>query len=176
MRTLPTTLALGGTAAAITAVLLRKHVLKQVSLALSVAKYSFMVFLIDMLPEKTRTEILSQEYTGEALEQRLKMRVFKGPRTVKALWRYSSINFYPQVAVGQPAPVTPVVALAGGREYTMLSELVSAFRTRLQDSHSHDPAVLSLGSRADLFVASPTSLWRQAHKDRPLVVNFGSCT
>jgi len=86
---------------------------RQLELALKVAKYSFMVFLVDRLPERTRRNILAPEYSGEMLEQRLTQRIFKGMPTIRALWRMSSINLFPRVAVGDPVPNTLVLSPTG---------------------------------------------------------------
>ena len=58
----------------------------RVVLLATVCKYTFMVFAVDcLLPAATRRKLLAQEYTGDNLEKRLKIRVFKGWSTVKAL-------------------------------------------------------------------------------------------
>ena len=113
---------------------------RQIVLAGTVLKYSFMVFLIDKLPEKTRRRILSNEYSGEDLERRLKITIFKGLSTIKALWRMSSVNLRPLVRVGdrvEGGANPPVISLANGEQLTL----------------------------GDL-----------ARGERPLVVNFGSCS
>lgn len=85
----------------------------------TVAKYSFMIWLIDRLPDVVRRSILAKEYEGEMLEKRLTQRIFKGASTVRALWRMSSINLRPRVRVGDAAPPTPV--LLDGREVCLTS-------------------------------------------------------
>jgi hypothetical protein len=89
------------------------------ALVANVAKYSFMIFLIDRLPNSVRRSILSKEYEGEMLEKRLTQRIFKGMSTVRALWRMSSVNLRPRVRVGDAAPPTPV--LLEGREVCLTS-------------------------------------------------------
>ena len=109
----------------------------KIVLTATVAKYSFMVYLIDKLPQSTRRKILSKEYSGEDLERRLTITIFKGFSTVKALWRMASINLQPQTRVGERIPATPVLSLETGQQL-MLGDL--------------------------------------ARSERPLVVNFGSCS
>lgn len=110
---------------------------EKLELIAKVTKYSFMVYVIDMLPAQTRRSILAQEYSGEMLEKRLTQRIFKGLSTVRALWRMTSINHRPRIAVGDAVPYTPVISLQDGKE-------------------------LALGALA--------------RGERPLVLNFGSCT
>ena len=110
----------------------------RLALACTVLQYSFMVWLVDVLPHSVRKSILEKEYEGEMLERRLTQRIFKGTSTVRALWRMSSINLRPRTCPGKPAPPTPVVLLDSDRPAVLLHEL--------------------------------------AHDDRPLVLNFGSCT
>ena len=75
----------------------------------TVAKYSFLVFLVDRLPYSVRRKVLMREYSGDLLEKRLTQCIFKGLPTVRALWRMSSINLRPRVRPGDPAPLTPVL-------------------------------------------------------------------
>ena len=108
---------------------------KQIILAAVVAKYSFMVFLVDRLPAQLRRAILANEYTGEALEKRLTQRIFKGVSTVRALYRMSSVNLRPRVNVGDVAPETPVLHLHDASQ-TTLNAL----------AHGARPLVLNFGS------------------------------
>jgi len=108
---------------------------RKLSLLAAVIRDTTMIFLIDHLPNNIRRKILSSEYSGAALEARLKQSLFKGTSTVRALWRMSSVNMNPQTHVGAPVPLIPV--LLDNKEI-MLSSLASG--------------------------------------DRPLLLNFGSCT
>ena len=108
---------------------------RELELAATVSKYSFMVFLVDRLPSRMRRELLAKEYSGEMLERRLTQTIFKGTSTIRALWRMTSINLHPRVAVGAAAPATPVHSLRDQREIN-LSELAQGAR----------PLVLNFGS------------------------------
>ena len=108
---------------------------RQIALIASVARYTFMVYIIDILPQQTRRRILAQEYEGEMLEQRLTQRIFKGWATVKALWRMSSINLRPSVNVDDRVPPMSVVGLASGKDMA-LDDLACA----------DQPLVLNFGS------------------------------
>lgn len=80
-----------------------------------VARATFFMFIIDHLPLRMRRRVLRREYSGEALEQRLQMKVFGGMAMVRALWHMTGVNEQPQVAVGMLAPPTPVLKLRGER-------------------------------------------------------------
>ena len=108
---------------------------RKLELWLTVAKYALSVFLIDKLPNHMRRRILSAEYSGDDLEERLKMRIFKGWPTVRALWRMSSVNLYPQVRVGDAAPMVRVHSLDSRDEMALLAL-----------SKGSQPLVLNFGS------------------------------
>ena len=98
--------AVAGTVACATAFALRD----ELKLLAAVAKYTFQVAIVDLLPMSMRRSILSQEYEGEMLEKRLTQRIFKGFSTVKALWRMSSVNMRPRLRVGDSVPIdTPLL-------------------------------------------------------------------
>ena len=92
-----------------------------------------------MAPRRSRwrESVRPRRYSGENLEERLKICVFKGWSTVKALYRMSSVNLRPRLSVGDALPAALSVLTLGGK-------------TRL--------------------------LAGLAQGDRPLVLNFGSCT
>ena len=102
---------------------------EKIELAFTVAKYSFMVYIVDVLPNGMRRRILSKEYSGEMLEKRLTQRIFKGFGTIQALWRMTSINLHPRVKVGEPIPATPVFSLDG--KEVMLGALATQGRPLL---------------------------------------------
>ena len=110
-----------------TALLAMRH-WSTVAIAVRVSRDIFMVWLIDLLPQPLRRKILSAEYSGAMLEERLTQRIFKGMPTVRALWRMGSINYRPHVRVGDAAPPTPVL-LDG--EATTLPELTRGERPLL---------------------------------------------
>jgi hypothetical protein len=82
------------------------RLLQRLGLCVTVAQYSVMVFLIDLLPYRFRRQIHAKEYSGAQLEQRLSLRIWSGWSTVRALWRMTAINSYPQLKVGDA--VTPI--------------------------------------------------------------------
>jgi hypothetical protein len=96
------------------------------------------IWLVDHLPESMRRKILSREYSGKELEERLTLRIFKGWSTIKAIHRFSLCNLYPALEIGQKLANIPLRELASDRELYL-----------------HE---LSTGD------------------NRPLVLNFGSCT
>lgn len=78
---------------------------------LDTAKSCVMIWTIDLLPNYYRRRLLSSEYKGEELEQRLKLRIGGGYRMIKALWRMTSINRNPPVKLGAAAPHLHVLRL-----------------------------------------------------------------
>ena len=108
---------------------------RKIALVTTVSKYSVKLFLVDHLPQFMKRRIMSKRFAGEALEQRLQMRLFKGWATIKALWRMSSINLYPRVRVGQSAPHTPVLLLDDNKVINLV-----------EMAHGTRPLVLNFGS------------------------------
>jgi len=96
-----------------------------------------MIWIIDHLPATLQRKILSREYSGAELEERLKLRLFQGWHTFKAIHRMASINMFPALNIGDQVGSLRVRDIRAGTE-VYLSEL--------------------------------------AKGDRPLVLNFGSCT
>jgi hypothetical protein len=76
----------------------------------NVVMYWCMINFLDFAPNSMRRRILSGEYQGEALEQRLQLKIGGGWRMFKALWRMSSVNMRPAVTQGDVLPSGTVVA------------------------------------------------------------------
>ena len=93
-----------------------------------------MVWAVDRLPEKQRRELLANEYEGEALERRLKLRIWKGRSTANALFRMTEINLFPKLRTKDAVPPTPLIALDNSEK--KLTEFVIGAR----------PLVINIGS------------------------------
>jgi len=108
---------------------------RRLALAATVARYSVMIWLVDWLP---RRRILSSEYSGDALEKRLQMRIGGGWRMVAALWRMSTINQSSNILCkGSRVPDLPLLLIgARGDETIRLCALARPRR----------PLVLNFGS------------------------------
>lgn len=100
----------------------------QIHLAAAVIRDAVMIVLIDNMPNHVRRNILSNEYSGAALEERLTQSIFRGPSTVRALWRMGSVNMNPQTHVGEKMPDIPVVV---DNSEIMLSTLATGARPLL---------------------------------------------
>ena len=114
------------------------RILRTIGLALRVAQYSVMIFLIDLLPNSIRRRILSAEYSGADLEKRLSLRIWSGWSTVRALWRMTAINSNPQLKVSNAVPPIPLARLEGNSTRpACLGDLAAA---------ASRPLVLNFGS------------------------------
>ena len=87
----------------------------------AVIRDTLLIWLIDWLPNHIRRRILCKEYSGDALERRLKLRIFGGYRMVKALWRFAKVNRKPMVAIGSEVPHLRVLRLDSEAEVPLLS-------------------------------------------------------
>lgn len=77
---------------------------------------STMIFLLDFAPEWVKRWMLGAEYSGEALERRVQMRIAGGWRMVRALYHMNSINTHPQLVVGDAVPTSLAVeSIRSGR-------------------------------------------------------------
>jgi len=96
----------------------------------------FMIFVNDHLPQFIRRKLLSKEYSGQGLEDRLAVQIFAGWSTVKAIYHMLTINMTPQLQVGQQVSELKVL---------QLSSLARVPITSLSTSSSR-PLVLNFGS------------------------------
>jgi len=60
-----------------------------------------MICVTDHLPQSIRRRVLSKEYSGKELEDRLAVRIFAGWSTTKAVYRMLSVNISPLLQIGQ---------------------------------------------------------------------------
>jgi len=98
---------------------------------------SVMLFLRDNLPEFIRRRMLPKaDFSGTTLEERLKIRVFAGWATVKAIYHMRSINIRPRLAVGEHVGDLKVLRLSSQEEVSVAKMCTSASR----------PLVLNFGS------------------------------
>ena len=74
---------------------------EETSVFLKALSYWAFISVLDLQPEFMKRYFLSKEYSGEALERRVAMRIGH-PRMFSALWRMTSINTRPAVGVGDP--------------------------------------------------------------------------
>jgi len=94
------------------------------------------IFITDHLPQGLRRKLLSSEYAGQDLEDRLAVQIFAGWPTVKAIHHMLSINMRPQVQIGQPVRNLQVLKLQSQEEVALTSLTTSPTR----------PLVLNFGS------------------------------
>ena len=85
--------------------------LRRLQDATAVLSYTVQIWLVDWLPNHLRRRILCKEYSGDALERRLQLRIGGGLKMIRALWRMSTINRHPSVSVGSEVPHLSVLSL-----------------------------------------------------------------
>jgi hypothetical protein len=83
------------------------------------------IWTTDHLPQKVRRKLLSSEYHGEDLEERLAVTIFSGWPTTRALYRMLTVNMRPKLKIGQHVGDLKVVRLGSQRE-VKLTELSSS--------------------------------------------------
>jgi hypothetical protein len=96
-----------------------------------------MITFLDYAPNSIRRSVLKNEYEGEALEERLKMKIGGGWTMFRELWRMASVNMRPSLAVGDQIPTNiPLVSCDKRKSTLELSTLAQVGR----------PLVLNFGS------------------------------
>lgn len=120
--------------------------------------YWLTINLLDFAPNPIRRRILSNEYSGDALEKRLNMRIGGGWRVYAALWRMSKINMFPRLRVGDNVPkkellIYPLLSLDQSPENNETAKYLP----------SHDNGAIDLYSFGN-------------HDGKPVIINFGSCS
>jgi hypothetical protein len=118
--------------------------------AIGVLRDFAMITMLDHAPDSLRRQVLSGEYDGEALEERLKMSIAGGWPMLKALWHFSRVQNHSAIHVGDEIPVGKLALVP----VTPTSERTNA----------------DLDRRVDL------SSLCSSNEERPLVINFGSCS
>jgi len=133
----------------------RQTLLAKLSLSVKVARYALEIWVVDWMPNFVRRRILANEYSGDALERRLKLRIGGGWRMVAALWRFTSVHTNIKATVGAKVPVLTLERACGPDEAGGAEVLLSNIGA---------PGILAT--------------LRNVHVARKglLVVNFGSCT
>eukprot|EP00038_Savillea_parva_P009401 m.183307 g.183307 ORF g.183307 m.183307 type:complete len:120 (+) comp15783_c0_seq1:61-420(+) len=101
--------------------------------------YFVIITAIDISPEWFRRRVLSDEYSGKELDERVKLKLFGGWQMALALFHMTSINKYPKLAVGDEVPASlNVIALRDGVDAGAVP-LTSLCRTSV-------PLVINFGS------------------------------
>jgi hypothetical protein len=95
-----------------------------------------MIWITDHLPQKIRRKILSSEYCGKDLDDRLTVKIFAGWSMIKAVHRMLTINMRPQLQIGQHVGNLKVVRL-GSQEPVSVANLCAS---------SGRPLILNFGS------------------------------
>jgi len=102
--------------------------LLQAKIVCITAMASVTIFTNDHLPDRLRRRMLSTEYRGKDLEDRLAVRIFAGWSTVKAIYHMLSINMRPQLQIGQSVGNLKVLRLSSHEEVSLASMSTSATR------------------------------------------------
>ena len=101
---------------------------------------TIMILLLDYLPNFIRRWILSKEYTGVDLENRLELKIFGGTAMIRELHRMNKVNMAPCLRVGDwvspPFPASPL-------KMHVLSSDTTSLLSNMQTSR---PMVLNFGS------------------------------
>ena len=113
-----------------------------------------MIIALDYGPAKWRRAILKKEYQGDALEERLKMKIGGGWSMFRALWHMSRINMRPALSVGEAIPMQgiPLVPVCGA---------------------DADADADAAAAAVELWSLSNSSLLTRGI---PMLLNFGSCS
>lgn len=74
--------------------------------------YWLIINILDFAPNRLRRHILSGEYSGDALEERLKLRIGGGWRVFRALWQMSRVNMFPLLSTGDVLPKKSLIVHA----------------------------------------------------------------
>ena len=98
----------------------RETLLARLSLSVKVARYALEIWVVDWMPNFVRRRILANEYSGDALERRLKLRIGGGWRMVAALWRFTSVHTNIKATVGAKVPVLTLERACGPATCTIL--------------------------------------------------------
>jgi len=93
------------------------------------------IWLVDHLPNSLRRKILSKEYSGTALEERLRVQIFQGWSTITAVYRFLGCCMFPALSIGEPVGEVPLRELKRNKD-VFVHELGSGSR----------PLVLNFGS------------------------------
>jgi len=112
-----------------------KAFLMQIKVICITAMAAIMIFTTDHLPQGIRRKMLSSEYKGQDLEDRLQVQIFAGWSTVKAVYHMLGINMRPQLQIGQTVSNLKVLRLVTQEEVSITSLSTSA-----------RPLVLNFGS------------------------------
>jgi len=94
------------------------------------------ICVTDHLPQSIRRRVLSSEYSGKELEERLAVKIFAGWSTTKAVYRMLSINMNPLLKIGQHVGDLKVLRLSTQEVVTVVGLTTSPAR----------PLVLNFGS------------------------------
>ena len=133
---------------------MEKTTLERLSLLVKVAKYRE-IWIATGCQFCAPPNFIANEYSGDALERRLKLRIGGGWRMVAALWRFTSVHTNIKATVGAKVPVLTLERACGPDEAGGAEVLLSNIGA---------PGILAT--------------LRNVHVARKglLVVNFGSCT
>ena len=111
--------------------------IEETSVFLKALSYWAFISVLDLQPEFLKRYMLSKEYSGEALERRVAMRIGH-PLMFSALWRMTSINTRPAVSAGDSVPqgvaLEPLENESGAIDLLTLSKSIKG------------PLVLNFGS------------------------------
>lgn len=75
-------------------------ILGQAITGVTVFRDFLVITALDYAPDSLRRKVLSSEYEGSALEQRLQMRISGGWSMLAALWKMARVNRQPALKVG----------------------------------------------------------------------------
>lgn len=143
--------------------------IETLALASKVGTYFLMITALDYAPNALRRRVLAVEYQGDALEQRLQLRIGGGWRMLVALWRMSSVNLTPALRPGDAVPADIFV--------TPLRDTTAAGAAAADGDEAPVVRLVELlGGGDGGSVLTGAAVGCGSYDDLPLVLNFGSCT